>query len=198
MESALGLPSYLARFDLERLSRETASIVALDCAYLIRWVNTGWEQFARENEGDAVLARWVPGASYLDGIQGPLRGLLQAAFENAQLVGEPFELEYECSSPDRFRACQLRALPFREEGLLLSHSILVEAPHERVACAALEASYRDPTSGLLVQCANCRRVRRLDARAWDWVPAWVEQIPDATSHGICAACRGFYWGMRRG
>lgn len=197
VDTAADLPPYLARFDLDRLARETASVIALDGAYVIRWVNSGWEQFARENQGDEVLHRWAPGASYLDGIAGPLRDLFKSAFDNAQLVEEPFELEYECSSPECFRACQLRGFPFKHEGLLLSHTVVVETPHERVASAALEARYRDATGGMILQCANCRRVRRPDARSWDWIPAWVEHVPEDTSHGICPACRGYYWGMRK-
>lgn len=63
-----------------------------------------------------------------------------------------------------------------------------EAPSQ-----ASHARYGD-ANGLVAQCSNCRKVRRADHSAWDWVPDWVKQSPGRTTHGICEVCVGFYWG----
>lgn len=188
------MPTFLRKFELARLARDTSTVVALDDEYRIQWVNPSWERFARENSGDAIGRRFGVGASYLGGIGGPLRLYYQAAFDNALLTGEPFELDYECSSADRFRRFHMLALPVGREGLVVAHSGMVEHPHGGDACEALELAYRLP-AGIIVQCANCRRVRRTDGASWDWVPAWVTVIPPQTSHGLCASCRAFYLGV---
>lgn len=189
----LALPAFLGRFDLERLAKDASTIVAIDERYATQWLNPGWEIFARENHGEAIPMRFGLGTCYLDGISGPLRGFYQAAFENALLTGEPFELDYECSSPQVFRRSHMLVLPVSGEGLLLVHSLVVERPHDRAEQPSLEEAYR-LANGMILQCANCRRVRRKDGSSWDWVPAWIAATPPRTSHGICACCRGFYWG----
>lgn len=185
------VPAFLRNFELTRLARDTSTVIALGSDYRIQWVNPGWERFAGENGGDAIRRRFGVGASYLGGIGGPLRHYYQGAFDNALLTGEPFELDYECSSADVFRRFRMLTLPIGGEGLLVVHSGVVEHPHGREGCEALEDAYRLP-GGILVQCANCRRSRRRDG-SWDWVPQWVTVVPPQTSHGLCASCRGFYW-----
>jgi hypothetical protein len=86
-------------------------------------------------------------------------------------------------------------LPFGKAGLLVEHSLLVDRPHQHPELAGLEAHYRSP-SGLILQCSNCRRFRRADAAVWDWVRVWISQMPRDVTHGLCAACVGFYWGAR--
>lgn len=192
-DMGLVVPAFLGRFELELLQRDASTIVAVDDAYAIRWFNPGWEAFARANGGAAIRSRFGLGTSYLDGIAGPLRSFFRAAFDNSMLTSEPFELDYECSAPEVFRQSHLLALPVIGEGLLLVHSVVVERPHAHDEHPSLESVYRLPT-GVIVQCANCRRVKRRDGSSWDWVPAWVAALPPSTSHGICASCRGLYWG----
>lgn len=182
---------------LVELVESTSTLVALDPAGCILWVNRAWSQFARANDGEPVLSRFGPGTSYFDGIAGPLRGFYEGALQNALVTGEPFDQDYECSSPDVLRLHHLRALPFGDEGLLLEHSVKVERPH--AAGEALPGAGADHVDahGLIHQCSNCRRVRRVrraDGRAWDWIPALVALPPANASHCICATCVGYYWG----
>jgi hypothetical protein len=186
-------PGFLDKLALPTLARDASSLIALDANYAIQWVNPGWERFARENGGTALLPRFGIGTSYLSGIGGPLRDYYRSAFDNALLTAEPIELDYECSSADVYRRFHMIALPLDREGLLVAHSGIVERPHDREGHEALERVYRFP-AGMIVQCANCRRVRRNDGSCWDWVPSWVTVVPETTSFGICAPCRGYYWG----
>jgi hypothetical protein len=62
---------------------------------------------------------------------------------------------------------------------------------------SLEGLYRDE-HGLIKRCSNCRRICRPgpdeEGRpTWDWVPAYVAQMPPKTSHGTCALCAQFYY-----
>lgn len=189
----LTLPPFLKRFDLKKLGTEGSTLVAIDAHYVIQWFNDAWQRFALENHGELALATFGTGSSYLNGISGVLRDFYRTVFDNALLTGEVFGLEYECSSPTVYRRCHMRAFPFASQGLLLAHSSLIEEPIHRAESPPLEERYRLP-SGVIVQCANCRRVRRNEEPSWDWIPSWVEKPPRGTSHGICAVCRGFYWG----
>ena len=187
------MPKLLAGFELERLEVDPSAIVALDADANIVWVNEAWLRFARENGGERGVERIGPGANYLNGIDPVLRGFYATAFENVMLTGEPFELDYECSSAETFRLFHMRALPIGHEGLIIVHSRLVERPHHRRGEPDNAALYRQAT-GMIVQCANCRRVRRVDGSGWDWVPEYVRQTPDGATHGICSFCRAYYWG----
>jgi hypothetical protein len=119
-------------------------------------------------------------------------------FERARASGEVVEHDYECSSPTQRRVFRMRIHPCPSGGFVVVHSLLREAPPGDVACPPLDALYRD-ARGLVVQCANCRRVRQVAAQAtpgaaWDWVPEYVARMPPQTSHAICRPCADFYYG----
>lgn len=185
-------PEALARsFDIDALRGEDGVVVALDADGRITWVNDAWARFAVGNGGDGVLARHGLGTRYVDGIRGPLADYFARAFTLVRTSGEPWELEYECSSPETFRLHRMRVLPTAEAGLLVEHATVEERPHDRAPEPPLEAHYRDE-AGLLVQCSNCRKVRRV-GDGWRWIPAWVAGPPDPpVSHALCAACAGLY------
>jgi hypothetical protein len=190
------IPPFLsAWFDHRAIETEESTLVALDAAGQILWVNAAWERFALANDGADVARRFGPGTSYLDGMAEPFRSFFNAALSNTLMTGEVFESDYECSSTDTFRMFHMRALPIEREGLLLEHSLVVEHPHVRLSVELKEEAYVQP-NGMVLQCGNCRRIRRAVAVAWDWIPAWVRSPPPRTSHGICNTCLGFYWGRR--
>ncbi|MFO0628134.1 MAG: hypothetical protein U0325_21340 [Polyangiales bacterium] len=178
-------------FDVEALNRDAGAVVALDAAGTIVWVNDAWHRFAHKNGAPDVAARFGRGARYLDGVRGPLADYFARAFDEVRARREPWALEYECSSAEEFRMHRLRVLPLRDGGLLLEHCELACGPHDRAAERPVEALYRD-LAGVIAQCANCRRVRRVE-NGWHWIPAWVHAPPPApVSHGLCTTCAGHY------
>ncbi len=190
------LPTFLReRFDVTELVESPSTLVALAPTGTILWVNAAWSKFAWENGGTEILTKFGPGASYFDGLSPQLRGFYEEVVQRALQTGEPFIQDYECSSPEKYRIYRLRALPIGTDGLLLEHSLVVERPHEDMSAAAIDARYKN-AEGLIVQCANCRRVRRVDEGGWDCVRPWDTAIPPNASHSICAACVGYYWGLR--
>lgn len=190
------LPRFLAAtFDLDALAKEESTLIAIDPSHKIRWVNPAWTRFALANGGDDVVQRFGTGSSYLDGTSGPARSFYEEALTRAAKTRTIFEHDYECSSPETFRRFHLRALPCDDAGLLLEHSLVVEHPHDRVESEIGHEGYvRD--NGFILQCSNCRRVRHKERSAWDWVPFLVRNVTAKTSHGLCAACEGFYWRVK--
>jgi hypothetical protein len=166
----------------------TTYVVARDFS-LVR-TNEAWTRFALANHGEAVLARWTVGRSILDAMTGELREFYRTAFERALVTGERWEHDYECSSSELFRTYRMFVFPLKSSGLVVSHSLRVEEPHERLALAASGAYRRE---GVITMCASCRRVRALEpSEHWDWVPAYVRELPAETSHGLCPPCAKSY------
>jgi len=187
-------PAFLATiFPQADLERAEASIAVIGPSGDILWVNPYWRQFAEENGGEA----WRDGrGSYLDGIAPPLRDFFRTVFANVLLTGEAYEQDYECSSPEKARHYRLRILPIGTHALVLEHSLVDIRPHDTERVAGAAADYTTP-GGIIVQCSNCRRVRRPGTRAWDWVPPLVANLHPKISHGICPSCVGYYWATPR-
>lgn len=189
-------PAFLRHaFDVDELDREEGIVVALDHEGTIVWTNQAWEKFARDNDGDEISPRFGLGARYLDGITGPLRPYFEAVFDNVRATQEPFEQDYECSSPDLFRLHHVRILPIDEHGLLIEHSARASHPHGGGPELTTDAAFRDDR-GMLLQCSNCRRVHCV-GDGWHWIREWVKTPPVATTHGLCAACAGHYFATTR-
>lgn len=188
------IPDFLSVFDLGALKEDSSTLIALHPDGTIAWTNAAYARFAEESGQAEVAARFGAGCSYFAGITPSLRAFYEEMFAEALRTGVPVEHMYECHSPTSWRTYRLRVLPIGASGLLLSHRLVAHLPHPGAPAQPIEASYRDP-SGHVLQCSNCRCVKRVSNATWDWVPAWVKASPTLTSHGLCPLCAGFYWGM---
>lgn len=157
----------------------------------IGYVNPAWEQFARENGGDSIHARWSVGASFVDAIGAPLRQHFEQRLHDCFDIGSEWCSEYECSSPSVYRAFRMDVRTLHDgAGLLIVNTCVDQHPHDR----SLVRMRPDPKlyldhDGLMHQCVHCRRVRRVGPReTWDWVPEWVSHVPDNASGGLCPRC----------
>lgn len=189
-----GFPEFLVpAFDEAALAALESSIVAIDPKGEILWVNSAFERFADENGGDGSRR-----GSYYDGIDASLRDYFRNAFEEALQTGKVFEQDYECSSPEMHRCFRLRALPIRQDGLLLEHSLVSECAHAPPPSSDERHAerYVGP-AGTIAQCSNCRRVRDSRSNAWHWAPSLVRRVDPRVSHVLCPSCVGFYWGARK-
>lgn len=187
----MGLKAIAAKFDLDALNNNRVSMAAISSDGRICWANKAWFEFAATN--GAAMASVAIGVDYFAPMQPEIRGQLQQCIELARRTRQPFTLDYECSSPSRFRQFRLQGLPLDDDTVLFVNSLRVERAHDRVASEAQLAEY-EGASELLTMCAHCRRVRRADRSAWDWIPDWVEAAPGKVSHGLCETCSGFEWG----
>lgn len=192
--SVVDFTTLLQGYDLADLEEHKGVIYGLWPDLRLAYVNPAWYRFATSNGGEPALAtRWKLGVSILDAFAPVLRSYYEAAYRRCQDSGKRWEHEYECSSPDRYRRFRQIVYPLKQGGLLVVNALLVEEPHNRPAERPHEQVYRD-AKGWLHQCVYCRRVSHQQiVHRWDWVPAWVAQIPAQTSHTYCPTCYGHYF-----
>jgi hypothetical protein len=187
----------IAPFDLAELDRMPANICVLGSDLRIAYVNPAWMAFGAANGLRSMDETCGLGQSVIRVTPEVMRPFYERLFMRARETAEPVEHDYECSSPTHRRLLRMRIYPCKSGAFVVVHSVLREAPHDGAARAALERTYRNER-GLVVQCSNCRRVRRPAVGAdetaeWDWVPAYVAHMPQETSHSICAVCVAFHY-----
>jgi len=200
MTGAFG--AHLAGFDLAALDAQESTIVGVDRALSIGYLNAAWFRFARANGGEpAISERWGLGASIWSAIPAPLqpfyRDLFDAALAANHAPAHPSTHEYECSSAEVYRRLVLAVYRLPGAcGLLLVHSSRVERPQdprERPAQAP-DLSRYSHADGMIRQCSHCRRVQlAADSGEWHWIPDWVRSCPGNTSHGLCPVCLDYYY-----
>ncbi len=187
-------------FVLAQLEVHPASIFGLFPDGEIAYINPAWVRFAFENGASLPEANqaWM-GQRYLDVIAAPLKPFYEQLFAlapNAGAAKQPVSHVYECSSATVFRQFAMKVYGLKNgDGFVVINTLVTSRPHDteaRVPHLPDRALYESP-AGIIVQCAHCRLVRRGNGIGWDWVPAWLEQVPNGTSHGVCEVCVEYYF-----
>lgn len=181
--------------DLRNIDASSNTIYAVWPDLRLALENRGWFQFAAENGADADFAeRWLIGESIEPVCRGRSGEHFCDAIHKALRDDEVQIITYECSGAATFRLMRGTIFPLGDRAVLLSHSLIRTSTHAgegRVATSP-GPEYVDG-DGLIVMCSGCRRTRRADdPSTWDWVPDFVENVPENASHGFCAACKS-YW-----
>ena len=193
-----GFSKLLEPYDPDVLRIHEGAIYGLWPDLRFAYFNPAWFTFSEQNGGEPRLSRsWTLGSSLLDALPPALRLWYHAHYSRVLNADSHWTHEYECSSRDVYRRFhQVVYTLGRGRGLLVVNSLVVEAPHDLELCAPLppdEPLYLSE-SGLITQCAHCRRTqRRSDPNRWDWVPTWVERMPLNVTHAFCPTCYGFYF-----
>lgn len=185
-------PAFLSTVGSEallRLERSSDVVYGIRPDFRLAYVNRGWYRFAAANGGDpGIRAHWSLGRDIREAIPDIVLDFYVGAYRACLESGEPWEHDFECSSPDTLRLYHQRVVRLGDgEGLLVVNSLRHEGG------IPLEPWKPDPRyvarDGLIRQCVHCRRVRRGESnRTWDWVPAWVADPPRNVSHGLCGTC----------
>jgi hypothetical protein len=188
-------------FDQATLDADGAVVYAMDAQLRLSYFNPAWRRFAADNGGTRLLLRYGPGTPVLDAIAGPLRAFYARAFAGVLETGRAWHHDYECSSAEVYRVFHQTVYPLAGgRGLVVVNSLRVDSPmalEGRRSAAPEDRAYRDD-DGLITQCSHCRRVQRPRSRdLWDWVPAWVADMPGDVSHGLCPFCYDFYYKYSR-
>jgi hypothetical protein len=191
-----GFAPLIAPFRRETLESSTANVCGLWPDLRIAYVNPAWVAFGLANGARATGASAALDTNILSVVPGALRAHYEGMFARAQQTNAPVEHDYECSSPTVRRAFRMAIHPCVSGALVVVHSLTRETPHLERASPPLDELYRD-ARGLIIQCSNCRRVRRnlepIAPDSWDWVPEYVARRPARTSHGLCELCHDFYY-----
>jgi hypothetical protein len=163
----------------------------------IAYLNPAWLRLGAANGAPSSAGTGALGVDLRLAAPPALRPFYTQLFAKATATREVQGHDYECSSPDLHRTFHMAVYPCATGALVIVHSLLREVPHPGRAMPPLEGLYRNER-GVIVQCSNCRRIRRPGAEeegraTWDWVPEYVAQMPRMTSHGICALCSEYYY-----
>lgn len=182
---------------MENLESDPAVIYWLDPDLRIVHCNAAWDRFALQNGGHGLERVHQVNRPLMDVIAQPLKNFYAESYGLVLSSGKPFEYTYECSSALVFRTIRMMTYPDPErDGLIVVNSVEMERPHDsmqRPPCPPAAALYRDK-HGIMTACCHCRRTRRArQAAVWDWVPGFVDQPPEAVSHGICEVCMNVFY-----
>lgn len=182
---------------IEQFDASPSVIYVLDGSLRVVYCNTAWDRFAEKNAGGRCRREGVIGTDVTAVIAGPLRSYYTNAFNRVLKSQRPWEHDFECSSTEASRFFHMRVLPLPERHLLVENSIKVERPHDphRLRMPPIETMYTD-SQGTILMCGHCRRTRRNSniAALWDWVPEFIENLPQHTCQGLCENCRAYYFG----
>lgn len=187
-------PSSLDGFNFETLEKNPCSIYGLTKDLSLNYFNPSWFQFSQANGGEPDISERFGLGTYVgETIVGPAKDYYLEVFKGILQTGKVWHHDYECSSPDTFRMFHQSVYPlYSREGLLIVNTLVREHSHKNKVCLPDEV-YLQKT-GFISQCCNCRRVQRGDnEEIWDWVPAWVESMPENTSHTFCQLCYEYYY-----
>jgi hypothetical protein len=188
----------LLSYDPKSLNAFSGAIYGLWADYALAYANPAWFHFAKENGGEPQISNeWGLGRSVLDCVSGEVKAFYESNYAKCLETQERWDHVYECSSDELIRRFHQIVYPLGQgEGLLIVNSLIVQRPFyegERPACEPDDETYLD-ANGLIHQCAFCRRVKNIrEPEHWDWVPAWVRQCPDNTSHTYCPTCFAHYF-----
>jgi len=183
---------------LEALEQESGSAYVISPALRVFHANSAWARFATSNGAPSLASVPTGSLDVMVATSAPLRPYYRAAFARL-LAGEAVWTHvYDCSSAELFRLYAMHVYPLPDHaGLIVTNSPVIERVHDsqtREPHLGVVSTYVQE-SGVIIQCAHCRRIRRPGApESWDWVPVWVESSPQNVSHSLCHPCFEYHYG----
>lgn len=186
----------LRAFDRNSFERDESVIYGLDSELRLIYCNPAWERFANANGAPSLEPGRVTGMALMGVVPAPLRLFYRRGYAGVLASGLPWRFTYECSSAEveRYFQMAVHASPSRD-ALVVVNSLVNEAPHKREGHSAGRL-YRN-MSGIIIMCAHCRRVKTTgNPGRWDWVPEYVERMPEEISHSLCPVCKELHFGAQ--
>jgi hypothetical protein len=173
-------------------SNPLALVYRIDVQGRISYVNLAWSDFARANQGEAVMPEQVLGSSLLESVEDPTVQQLYSEMIKRARAGKPVRFKYRCDAPDRRRTFEMDIRQLDNGEVEFISALRHEEVRPTVAVLQAGAP-RD--NRLLRVCSWCQQVALPDST---WVPVEVavqrlglleaETFPGLT-HGICEPCR---------
>jgi hypothetical protein len=174
------------------LDGEAGTTYAVDRSMTLQFVNRGWYEFALANDGGACIASYGIGRSVREAIPSVLLTFYDEAFARVFTSGSPWEHVYQCPTPTSQRSYRMRVVRLPDRNHLVASNELLHEADDPGGGVARTAKYVD-SRGFVLQCANCRRSRRVGTPSWDWVPAYVGEPVAQVSHGLCLTCVALHY-----
>lgn len=167
-------------------------IYRIDAGDRISHVNPAWSEFARDNQGEAVMPGKVLGKNLLLAMTDQTVRELYVQMIRRARAGAIVRFHYRCDAPDRRRTFEMQIRPLVDGEVEFASTLRHEEPREPVAL--LQAGQvRDDR--LLRVCSWCQKVA-LPESTWVPVEEAVEvlQLLEADkfprlTHGICEPCK---------
>ncbi len=193
MKIDVGFITLLTGHDLGRMKETPDVIFIMDREFVLRAFNPAWEAFALSNNGDSTLKRYGLGSLVPAAFPAFLRGYYTGLYNKVLVSGKRVDLEYECSSDNVYRKFHQSLYPLKDgAGVVVSNHLVVEKPQQETP-SEFAGRHRNK-EGIIVQCCHCRRTKDpSQPDKWDWIPDFVREIPEKTSHGFCSRCLEFYY-----
>jgi hypothetical protein len=186
---------------IQSLDSESGVSLVLDAQGIIRFLNSAWTTHAQIDDADWLTPEFVLHKSYLSFVDGPLREVIAEIISRAlQRQGPPLLLEGECNTPEFFRLLTSTFSAIADEkgavvACVVRHSVRVGGPlgDRYVLSERPPEAFRNPSTGFIIQCSYCRRLRDPQTGSWEMSSEAVRRTPEMTSHGLCDPCGETYF-----
>lgn len=179
---------YLEGIALEELSHSDDVTYIIDQQFRLQAYNEAWVRFARDNEGEKVLKRFILGTPILDGFCQEARLYYEYLYRKAMITSAQADHEFQCSSHSTYRRFHQTAYVLKNrQGLTITNRLIEEHPFPE---APLPFSNRYlATNGYILECAHCRKVQnQRGEKTWDWVPYLIKHPVPNIAHTFCPTC----------
>lgn len=178
--------------DLQAL--EDVISYTLDKADVIVAVNKKWDEFARDNDGEKILAAKIIGKRLDQFIHGDVtRMFVRTMIMSARTLKRPVYRPYRCDSPQRKRFMEMTVVPHASGTVEVVHRELRSEPI--VNNFTIRAATEGQRSIFLKRCSLCNRVNAKGV--WSEIDdAVAENRLDADKstlkviYGVCPDCLG--------
>lgn len=180
---------------------ESLSLVyRINAANRITWVNAAWSEFARNNQGEAVMPEQVLGQDLFASITDHTLQLIYRSIIERVRTGVTVNFSYGCDAPDKRRVYDMEVHLLTDDGIEFVSTLRHEEVRPRVA-VLVPGGVR--SKKLIRVCSWCQKVA-MPAERWLPVEQAVAelrimedmQLP-AISHGICPPCQTTMMGELR-
>lgn len=175
------------------VSKDT--IFALSDSLTFLYFNPAWFEFARKNNGEPHISeKVILGEKFETFITGKLKKIYLLKFKKVLHTGKSWEINYECSSKNKYRIYRQMIVPIKKnKGLLVVNSLLLEDVMKEQKRNKLRISDFMDEKSYFNQCSNCRKTKLNKEEKWIWLPELIDTKIANISHTICPVCYELYW-----
>ncbi|NSW45150.1 MAG: hypothetical protein HPY79_04990 [Bacteroidales bacterium] len=191
-----GILTILENFDFNTLEESAHSVYAISNNFELIYFNQAWFNFAKQNNGEPIISsKYKIGTNIFDGMTEIVSKYYFEKYQYILHTKKVWHHDYQCSSSNIYREYHQSVYPLKNnKGLVIINSLKVEKKIHDTYNTDYSYTQED---GFVVQCCNCRKTQRnSDKQIWDWVPAFVEKMPQNVSHSICPICFDYYYKKR--